>query len=62
MLGRHNELRAKVAAGEESRGLYGGQPGGNIRSLEWDNNLAIVAQRWANQCVFDHDKCRDIGK
>ncbi|KAK0078475.1 hypothetical protein PV325_002444 [Microctonus aethiopoides] len=60
VLGRHNELRAKVAAGEESRGLHGGQPGGNIRSLEWDNNLAVVAQRWANQCVFKHDKCRNI--
>ncbi|KAK0183396.1 hypothetical protein PV327_001442 [Microctonus hyperodae] len=60
LLNHHNKLRAKVAAGEESRGSNGGQPGGIIRSLEWDEDLAIVAQRWANQCIFAHDKCRDI--
>lgn len=29
----HNDFRAKVARGEEQRGLGGGQPGGDIPSL-----------------------------
>lgn len=28
---------------------------------EWDNELAEVAQRWAIQCDFNHDKCRNVG-
>ncbi|CAG2061572.1 unnamed protein product [Timema podura] len=26
----------------------------------WDNELAQIAQRWADQCNFNHDKCRDV--
>lgn len=28
----------------------------------YDNELESIAQRWANQCNFNHDKCRDVGK
>ena len=28
--------------------------------LTWNNDLATVAQKWANQCIFDHDKNRLI--
>ncbi|KAF7993646.1 hypothetical protein HCN44_010241 [Aphidius gifuensis] len=55
----HNDFRAKVASGGEQRGLGGGQPAGNIPSLVWDEGLAKVAQRWATQCNFNHDECRN---
>ncbi len=25
----------------------------------WDDELALAAQRWAEQCIFGHDKIRD---
>ncbi|PSN30561.1 Venom allergen 5 [Blattella germanica] len=28
----------------------------------WDNELATVAQRWAEQCSFGHDSCRNVGE
>ena len=28
----------------------------NMRQLEWDDDLAAVAQKWADQCSFDHDE------
>ena len=27
----------------------------NMQKLSWDNNLATLAQRWVNQCLFQHD-------
>jgi hypothetical protein len=26
-----------------------------MRSLTWNDNLGVVAQNWANQCLFEHD-------
>jgi len=52
VLAKHNELRRKVAKGEEA-----GQPGAsNMRELVWDEELEAIAQRWADQCIFDHDE------
>ena len=46
LLDKHNELRAKVANGEED-----GQPSAqNMNKLEWDDELARNAQLWADQC------------
>ena len=28
--------------------------------VKWDNELAAVAQRWAEQCLFAHDQSRDV--
>ncbi|XP_011706261.1 PREDICTED: venom allergen 3-like, partial [Wasmannia auropunctata] len=28
----------------------------------WDNELEDIAQRWAIQCNFSHDKCRDVDR
>ncbi|XP_011704844.1 PREDICTED: venom allergen 3-like, partial [Wasmannia auropunctata] len=28
----------------------------------WDDELANIAQRWANQCKFGHDKCRNVDR
>jgi len=30
----------------------------NMMMLEWDDELAYIAQGWANQCYYEHDKCR----
>lgn len=61
ILDEHNRLRARVANGQEKRGLNGEQPpSSNMRRLVWDNELANIAQAHANQCIFEHDcpKCR----
>merc|ERR1712013_613325 len=47
-LAKHNELRRRVAKGEEP-----GQPGaGDMRELVWDEELEAIAQRWADQCTL----------
>lgn len=30
--------------------------------MQWDEELARVALRWATQCVYAHDRCRDLGR
>ncbi|KAK3867516.1 hypothetical protein Pcinc_027028 [Petrolisthes cinctipes] len=61
----HNELRVKVAGGKEMRGSPTGPqpPAADMMMLEWDEELAAVAQAWVNQCVFKHDcnRCRSLG-
>merc|ERR1712215_527157 len=56
LLHTHNLLGQKVASGGET-----GQPGGsNMRKLDWSEELARVAQRWADQCKGGHDTARDM--
>lgn len=58
----HNELRAKVANGQEKRGTKGAQPpAANMQEMVWDEELARMAQAHANKCRFKHDcnKCRE---
>ena len=31
------------------------------RELVWDEELAVVAQRWADQCMPGHDHRRNVG-
>jgi len=51
ILDRHNELRGRVAMWQEP-----GQPGAsNMRKLVWNDELAVIAQRWADQCNYGHD-------
>ncbi|XP_011871194.1 PREDICTED: venom allergen 3-like [Vollenhovia emeryi] len=60
IVAKHNELRQKVASGQETRGRPGPQPAAvNMPNLVWDDELAMIAQKWANQCNFSHDKCRN---
>ena len=55
----HNNFRRIVAKGLEKRG--GGQPiAVNMNELIWDDDLAYVAQRWADQCSDGHDRSRLI--
>ena len=55
----HNKYRARIANGEEWLGSPGPQPGAsNMQEMVWDAELATVAQKHADQCVFEHD-CSD---
>jgi len=52
----HNTLRKLVAAGVEvEKGL---PPALNMVNLVWDDCLAEIAQRWADQCYYYHDENR----
>ncbi|CAL1261139.1 unnamed protein product [Larinioides sclopetarius] len=60
ILKKHNEYRMKIARGKESRA--GGMPkASNMMEMVWDDELASIAQKWANQCKFKHD-CPDCRK
>ena len=60
ILDKHNELRRRVAKGEETSGLSGAQPAAaNMKKMVWSEELETVAQRWADQCTFGHDKKRE---
>ncbi|XP_072389787.1 venom allergen 5 2-like isoform X2 [Diabrotica undecimpunctata] len=59
----HNTIRNRVALGLEYRGNPGPQPqASNMREIEWNSELANTAQRWASQCIYAHDICRDSDK
>lgn len=54
LLNKHNNLRAKIANGQQS-----GQPSAaNMNKLVWSDELAKIAQRWADQCPLYHDQDR----
>lgn len=57
----HNRLRQKLASGKE-QAAYNFPPAANMLKLEWDDDLAQLAQMHANQCNFAHDcnKCRQV--
>lgn len=60
IVNKHNQLRAKIANGKEQKGVDGSQPkAANMRQMVWNDQLAEVAQRWADQCKpTPHDKNR----
>nr|XP_022335669.1 uncharacterized protein LOC111132188 isoform X2 [Crassostrea virginica] len=49
VLDQHNRLRGGV-----------NPPAMDLVKLEWDERLAAVAQKWANQCEAGHDKERNV--
>ncbi|CAL4100711.1 unnamed protein product, partial [Meganyctiphanes norvegica] len=53
----HNEFRAKVARGDEQRSpdQYKQPRGSNIKELIWNDELAYIAQKWANRCSYGHE-------
>nr|XP_053629286.1 uncharacterized protein LOC128686406 isoform X2 [Cherax quadricarinatus] len=62
---QHNQLRSRVAMGQERRGVPGPQPkAANMKLMVWDKELAEVAQRHADQCLFKHDcaDCRRVSR
>ncbi|XP_024876005.1 venom allergen 5-like [Temnothorax curvispinosus] len=64
VLDSHNLYRAVIASGKENRGNPGPQPAARtMMELIWDDELAVIARRWALQCkLFEKDQCRDVGK
>ncbi|XP_068084454.1 venom allergen 3 isoform X2 [Anabrus simplex] len=67
LLDIHNRLRSKVARGQGwvVNSTYDAQPkAADMRQLYWDDELELIAQRWADQCLpfyttTPHDLCRD---
>lgn len=58
ILESHNRLRSSVAQGRVPN-----QPGAeNMREMVWDEELALKAQQWANQCTFQHDPSRYLDR
>ena len=54
----HNLARQRLALGQVA-----GQPAArNMREMVWDEELASIAQRWADQCTPQHDLRRNVGK
>ncbi|CAG2122408.1 unnamed protein product, partial [Medioppia subpectinata] len=58
IIATHNRLRNSIASGNETN--RGFPSAGNMLVLEWDDELAAVAQAHASQCLFQHDcyQCR----
>ncbi|CRK86995.1 CLUMA_CG000808, isoform A [Clunio marinus] len=58
ILEEHNFLRQTVATGHVP-----GQPAAqNMQEMRWDDELAAKAQQWANECTFQHDPSRYLGR
>ena len=34
----------------------------NMKEMVWDEELAVIAQRWADQCMPGHDHRRNVGE
>ena len=44
-------------------GQVKGQPAAtNMKEMVWDEELAVIAQRWAVQCMPGHDHRRNVGE
>lgn len=51
MLDKHNELRGTVASGNQAD-----QPSAtDMRKMYWSDELALVAQNYADKCIFEHN-------
>ncbi|CAB3383440.1 Hypothetical predicted protein [Cloeon dipterum] len=58
ILDTHNQLRQSVALGH----VAGQPPAAGMREMVWDEELAAIAQRWADQCTVGHDAERSTGR
>jgi len=58
ILHEHNKARQMLALGKVNR-----QPAAlNMREMVWDEELARIAQRWADQCMPGHDHRRNVDR
>merc|ERR1712183_543286 len=54
ILAKHNQLRRKVAKGEEAN-----QPAAaNMKEMVWSSELEKIAQSWADNCNYKHNENR----
>lgn len=53
-LKKHNDLRSQVAGGDTP----GQPPAADMKRLVWDDELAAVAQSWAEECRYAHNEQR----
>ena len=56
-------MREKIASGSEMK-KNKFLSAANMVFMEWDDELAEVAQAHADQCDFEHDcnECREVGE
>ena len=58
ILTAHNTIRRDVKTGKYAdKNLPAAK---EMPDMKWDDELATVAQRWADQCESGHDQCRDV--
>ncbi|KAB7495208.1 CRISP/Allergen/PR-1 [Armadillidium nasatum] len=62
LLSFHNKFRQRAANGKEIKTQGTLPKAADMCQMKWDNELAAVAQKLANQCEFKHDcnECRYI--
>ncbi|VDN59143.1 unnamed protein product [Dracunculus medinensis] len=57
VLNDHNKLRSQLANGESvANGGHKMPKSSNMQELEWDCTLEERAQKWAENCEFEHSK------
>ncbi|XP_011297127.1 venom allergen 5 [Fopius arisanus] len=56
ILDEHNRLRQLVALGQ----VHGQPSAANMMEMIWDDELASMAQRWADTCADNHDAARNV--
>ncbi|GBO30972.1 CRISP/Allergen/PR-1, partial [Araneus ventricosus] len=59
----HNQYRSDLALGKETRAKGGTLPkAADMLQMVWDDELAAIAQKWAENCDFNHDcdECRVV--
>ncbi|XP_076315814.1 CRISP/Allergen/PR-1-like [Tachypleus tridentatus] len=57
----HNSLRNRLALGQETTNSFPGAA--DMLQMVWDEELAGIAQKHSDQCVYRHDcrTCRQVG-
>merc|ERR1712203_942277 len=67
MVDKHNEFRRELAEGEVTESDIPGEgepPAANMEEVVWDDEIARIAQRWADQCHGlnnqPHDEVRSV--
>lgn len=55
ILHHHNQLRSKIASGNQS----GFEPARRMATMRWNSELAKLAVLNVKTCDFEHDKCRN---
>ncbi|XP_062558435.1 antigen 5 like allergen Cul n 1-like [Armigeres subalbatus] len=59
----HNLYRSVIAQGKQNytKSEYY-PPAARMPTLQWDDELALIAAANARHCVFEHDKCRNTNQ